>query len=577
MRNFPWWIFRYLKDYKFLIVVSVVSLISHAFFTSYLAYFVKTVVNTVFVERDERMIKLIPFILILLAILDGIAYFVNYYSMSYIGQITITKLREDLYRKVLFAPLELISTKTSAGLISRIVNDTSLLQDFTSRQIATFLRSLFTAVALIVVLFVQDFELAIIGIVGLPFVGYVIFLISRKIRRYTAQMQERLESMMEYLFEGAKNLKEIKIFVAEDIFFEKFKKENRAYLGRFMKIRKVEGIYHPIVELISAIVIGFLIFYGGMKIVRGELSPGAFFSFVIALIMAYEPVRKLGQNYGKIQQSSAVAERIKGIMVLGSERSLRKGSKEFGSVEKITFADVWFKYPGADRFALEGINVSFEKGKRYAIVGKTGSGKSTLVGLIPRFYEPTKGLILADHTDLREFNVESLRRKIGFVSQDIVIFSASVRENIAISKPDASFEEIVESAKIANIHSFIESLPNGYDTLIGEGGISLSGGQKQRIAIARAVLRNPEILILDEATSALDSETESAVQKAIESKFKDKIVISIAHRLNTALSSDEVIFMKDGKIKAVGSHDELYRNVPEYKVLCDIQFGGSTS
>ncbi|MEO2068993.1 MAG: ABC transporter ATP-binding protein, partial [Desulfurobacteriaceae bacterium] len=344
---------------------------------------------------------------------------------------------------------------------------------------------------------------------------------------------------------------------------------------KFMKIKKVEGIYPPIVEATAAIIVGGLNLYGGKKILTGELTAGEFFSFIIALIMAYEPIRKLGQDYNKIQQSITVAQRVKEILDLPNEYELKSGNKEIkGSIEKIYFKNVSFKYPTSKKLVLKDINISFEKGKKYAIVGRTGSGKSTLVNLIPRFYDPTSGKIEVNGIDIRDLDLKSYRKKIGVVSQDIILFRGTIKENILVGRQDASFEEVVEAAKIANIHDFIESLPEGYDTLIGEGGIQLSGGQKQRIAIARAVLRNPDILILDEATSALDSETELAVQKALDEKFKDKTLIAIAHRLSTVINSDSIIFLKEGKILGVGSHRELYEKLEEYRKLCDYQFKG---
>ena len=573
MKKFPWWIFGYLKDLKVFLVVAIVTLLLNAGITSYLAYFVKDIVNTVFVTKNERMITLIPFILFGLVLAKGIVFFVNYYTMAYIGQKVIARLRDDLYEKVLRLPLEQFLIEPPGAFISKIINDTSLLQDFTSRQVATFTRNLLTAIGLIGVVFYQDFELAVLGFIGLPLIGFIISRIGKKIKKYTNRMQDKLAVITNHLFEGVKNIKEIKLFGLEEKFSGLFQIDNNRYLREFMKIKKVEGIYPPIVETTAAVIVGFLIFYGGKKIVAGELTAGAFFSFIIALIMAYEPIRKLGQDYNKIQQSISVAERVKRILDLPDEYQLKDGDKVLENpIEKLEFKGVSFKYPGVKNFTLEKISLSFENGKKYAIVGKTGSGKSTLVNLIPRFYDPAEGRIEVNGIDLRKLRLKPYRRRIGVVSQDIILFRGTIRENIAVGKPEASFEEIVEAAKVANIHDFIESLPEGYDTLIGEGGIQLSGGQKQRVAIARAVLKNPDILILDEATSALDSETEVAVQRALDEKFRDKILIAIAHRLSTVINSDLIIFLKEGRVARVGSHRELYESFDDYRKLCDIQF-----
>ena len=573
MKRFPWWLLSYLEGSGFLILIAIVAMFINAGVTSYLAYFVKNIVNSVFVNRDEEMIKLIPFILVALILVKGIAFFTNYYIMAYLGQVVINRLREDLYEKVLRLPMEKFLLEPPGSLISKIINDTNLLQDFASRQIATFLRNVLTAIGLIAVVFYQDFELAFVGLVALPLIGYLISRIGKKIKKYTAKMQDRLAVVTGHLFEGIKNIKEIKLLGIEEKFSALFREDNAKYFKEFLKIKKVEALYPPTVELLASFIVGFLIFYGGMRIVEGELTAGTFFSFIIALIMAYEPVRKLGQNYNKIQQSVAVAERVKEILDLPDEYDLKDGREELeSSVRRVEFRNIWFRYPNSERFTLKNVSLSFEAGKKYAIVGKTGSGKSTLVSLIPRFYDPERGELLINGRDIRNFTLKSLRRKIGVVSQDIVIFRGTVRENIAVGKPSASFEEIVEAAKVACIHDFIVSLPQKYDTVIGDGGIQLSGGQRQRIAIARAVLRNPDILILDEATSALDSETEAAVQKALDEKFKDRILIAIAHRLSTVINSDSIIFLREGEVVGVGKHQELYESLLDYRKLCDIQF-----
>ena len=573
MRKFPFWLFRYLKQFKFLVVVALFTLLLNAALTSYLAYFVKVVINTVFVEKNQRMVELIPIILIVLVFFKGVTFFINYYTMAYIGQRIIASLREELYSRIVSLPLDSLLRDSPGSFVSKVINDTAFLQDFTTRQIATFARNLFTAIGLIGVVFYQDFELAVIGFLGLPLVGYIISRIGRKIKRYTDRMQDKLAVITDRIFEAVRNIKEIKLLGLEKRFGEIFRSDNYRYLKEFMRIKRVEGIYPPVVELTGAVIVGFLIFYGGKKVFDGTTTPGAFFSFIVALIMSYEPVRKLGQNYNKIQQSIAVAERLKEILDLPDEYSLKDGKEELRSpVKRLEFKGVWFKYPNSEHFTLKDISLSFEAGKKYAIVGKTGSGKSTLISLIPRFYDPDRGELLVNGRNIRDFTLKSLRKKIGVVSQDIVVFRGTVRENIAIGNPSASFEEIVEAAKIASIHDFIVSLPEGYDTVIGDGGIQLSGGQRQRIAIARVVLKDPDILILDEATSALDSETEAAVQRALDEKFKNRILIAIAHRLSTVINSDRIIFLKEGKVVGVGKHEELYENLSDYRKLCDIQF-----
>lgn len=573
MRNFPSWLFRYLKPLKLLVFVAVVTLILNAALTSYLAYFVKVVVNSVFVEKDAHMVKLVPVILVLLVLFKGIVFFINYYSMAYIGQRVIASLREELYTKIISLPLENFLKEPPGTFVSRVINDTSLLQDFTSRQIATFVRNILTAAGLIGVVFYQDFRLALIGFLGLPLVGYVISRIGKRIKRYTDRMQDRLAVITGHLFDAVKNIREIKLFGLEERFSKVFAEDNLRYLKEFMKIKKVEGIYPPIVEITGALLVGFLIFYGGSRVLSGETTPGSFFSFIIALIMAYEPIRKLGQNYNRIQQSITVAERVKKILDLPDEYSIKDGSLELKEpIKELQVENLSFSYLGSNKKVLDSISCSFVRGRKYAVVGKSGSGKTTFVNLIPRFYDPTGGTIFVNGIDYRELKLLPYRKRLGVVSQEIILFRGTLRENIAIGKPDSTMDEIIEAAKIACIHDDIVSLPNGYDTLLGEGGVQLSGGQRQRIAIARAVLKNPDVLILDEATSALDSETEKAIQRAIDERFRDRILITVAHRLSTVLNSDEILFMKDGKLVGRGSHGELYEKLPDYRRLVDLQF-----
>ncbi|ADU96570.1 ABC transporter related protein [Thermovibrio ammonificans HB-1] len=573
MRDFPTWLFKYLRPLKLLVLVAVVTLLLNAAITSYLAYFVKVVINTVFVERDAHMVRLIPLILFLLVLFKGVVFFVNYYTMAYLGQRVVASLREELYEKVVRLPLEYFLKEPPGTFVSKVINDTSLLQDFTSRQVATFVRNLLTALGLIGIVFYQDYKLAFIGFVGLPLIGFVISRIGKRIKRYTDRMQDRLAVVTNHLFEAVRNAREIKLFGLEERLSELFRKDNARYLREFMKIKLVEGIYPPVVELTGAAIVGFLIFYGGREVVLGHTTPGAFFSFIVALIMAYEPIRKLGQNYNKIQQSVAVAKRVKRILDLPDEYSVKDGAVELkGPVEWLKFDSVSFKYPGSSRAVLKGLSFVLERGKKYAVVGRSGSGKSTLVNLIPRFFDPTEGRVLVNGTDYKELKLVPYRKRIGMVSQEVVLFRGTIFENIAVGKPGATLEEVIEAAKIAQIHDFIESLPQKYYTLIGEGGIELSGGQRQRIAIARAVLKDPDLLILDEATSALDSETEKAIQEAIDEKFKDRILLTVAHRLSTVLNSDEILFLKEGKLVARGSHEELYRELPDYRKLVDLQF-----
>ncbi len=573
MKDFPWWVFNYVKKYKVLFGIGLFSLILNAALTSYLAYFMKDVINTVFETKNERMLILIPIILVILILFKGITYFAGFIISRYVGQKTVADIRVDLFDRIIKLPVEFFLKEPPGNLISRVVNDTQALQEFASRQIITFFRNFLTAVGLMGVVIYLDWKLALFGLLGLPLLGFLISLAAKKIRKYTKRLQEKLADITQHLFSGLRNIREVKLFLLEERITDAFRRDVDRYVKQFMKMKLIEGLYAPTVELVAGILTAALIFYGGKRIIAGTLTPGAFFAFIMALIMAYEPVRKVSRSYNEIQQSIAVAERIKEILDIKTEYEERDGREDLNEqIEKIRFENVYFKYPSTSEYVLKGINVEFKKGQKSAIVGRTGSGKSTLINLIPRFYDVQKGQVSINNRDIKDFKLASLRKKIGMVSQEIVLFNASVKENIAIAKPDASEEEIIEAAKLAGVDEFAKNLPQGYQTIIGPGGVELSGGQRQRIAIARVILKNPDVVILDEATSALDAETEEAVQRALDKLFSDKILITIAHRLSTVVNSDKIIFMDSGKVLDVGTHSELMKRNERYRHICELQF-----
>jgi subfamily B ATP-binding cassette protein MsbA len=365
----------------------------------------------------------------------------------------------------------------------------------------------------------------------------------------------------------------VKAFGREDAEAQRFRASNQAFLSTTLKANQVWSIGSSYMEVIGVLGVAVIIWYGGYLVIHGNMTPGAFFSFLTAMFMAYTPIRKLSGSNNSIQQALAAAERVFEVLDLATEQDAERGRLELPRITRsVEFQDVTFHYQGHGIPAVADIDLSIRAGEMVALVGSSGSGKTTLVNLLPRFYEPTLGRILIDGVDIQSFSLKSLRAQIGIVSQEVVLFDDMIRNNIAFGRPGATDEEIVQAARLAYAHDFIERLPQGYQTLVGERGVKLSGGERQRIAIARAILRDPPLLILDEATSALDTESERVVQQALGNLMKDRTTVVIAHRLSTIQRADRIVVLDRGMIAEVGTHEELLRLGGQYKRLHAMQF-----
>ncbi|HAP67955.1 MAG TPA: lipid A export permease/ATP-binding protein MsbA [Nitrospinae bacterium] len=537
------------------------------------AWIVKPVMDDIFLSKDTTLLKILPIGFILIYTIKGLARYGQSYLMRSIGQKIITKIRNELYEHIQKMPLSFFHNTPSAILMSRITNDVTMLGHVSSQVVADFFRQSFTFFILLGLTFYREWKLAAIALVVFPFIGIFIVSIGRKLRVLSRKNQEKMADLNIILQETFTGNKIVKAFGMEEYENIRFMNENRKLYDITMKETKRFEMLSPMMELFGAVGTGVVIWYGGYQVISGATTPGTFFSFMTALIMLYDPIKKISTMNSVVQQSIAAAERVFEMLDTKIDITDNDGAidiREFK--DKIGFNDVWFQYNSNNGMVLKGINLTIIKGEVVALVGSSGAGKSTLVDMIPRFHDVTKGSINIDSYDIRDITLNSLRRQIGIVTQETILFNDTVKNNISYGRVDAGMAEIQKAAESAYAHDFIMEMPSGYDTVIGERGVKLSGGQRQRLSIARAILKNPAILILDEATSSLDTESEKMVQQALENLMKDRTTFVIAHRLSTVLNAGRIVVIDDGRIAETGRHDELLALGGIYKKLYAMQF-----
>lgn len=565
---------RFVRPYWGTLLIAIIFSLFVSLLSAAYAWLVKPVMDDIFIKNDWGMLKMMTITVVVISLFKNIFTYLYSYLMRHIGAKVVTDLREGLYKHLILLPLGFFTKNPSGSLISRITNDIGLLQGVIANSVKDLFVEGFTMIALIGVAFYRKWDLAFITIFILPFIIYIIAKIGQKVKKTSGSLQDRMADLTTTLSETFTGIKVVKAFGMEDFESRRFGEKNRKYLGMYMKITKVSEMLSPVMDFIGVgIGVAFVIWYGGSQVIRGTTSAGTFFSFTAAVLMLYNPIRRLGQVNISIQQAIGASERVFHIFDTRSEVFEKEGLKELPPIKKeIEFSNVSFHYGDRKRNALSGINLKVTAGKVIALIGVSGVGKTTLVNLIPRFYDPTAGKILIDGIDIREVTLASLREKIGIVSQETILFNDTVRNNIAYGRTDAGDDAIVNVAKAAYAHDFIIEMPRGYNTVIGEKGVRLSGGQKQSIAIARALLKNPPILILDEATSSLDTASEKMVQEALKNLMKDRTTFVIAHRLSTIQRADRIVVIDKGRVVEMGNHNELLSKGGLYKRLYSLQF-----
>jgi len=564
---------RYLLQYRFRLAAAFVCAGSVALLTGAYAWLVRPVLDGIFISKDQTLLMVLPLALLAVAALKAAFSYGQTYLMHYVGNQMVKNVRQDLFCQLMRLPVSFHDANTSGRLVSRVINDVSLMANASASVLKDIFQQGLTFLAMMGVIFYQNWKLATMSIIVVPLSAVIILRMGDRLRRLATVGQERVGDMASGLQEMLLGVRIVKVFVREDTEAQRFEERNRLFVEATMKALQVSSLASSHLEVIGVVGVAAIIWYGGYLVTQDAMTPGAFFSFLTAMFMAYTPIRRLSGANNIIQQALAAAERVFALLDLENEGEHERGRSELAPIRRaITFCHVTFQYESGDHPALHGIDLEIARGEIVALVGSSGSGKTTLGSLLPRFYEPTGGAILIDGQDIRDCTLRSLRGQIGLVSQDTVLFDETVRYNIAYGRAEATDEQVAAAATAAYAHEFIERLPDGYQTVIGENGVKLSGGQRQRLAIARAILRNPPILILDEATSALDSESEQVVQMALANLMQNRTTLVIAHRLSTVQRAHRIVVLERGRIVESGTHEALLQRGGLYKRLHAMQF-----
>jgi len=562
----------YFLPYKFRILLAIVSMAIVAACSGAAAYLVKPAFDDIFGNRNAQALVVIPLAYVVVFLLKGIFRYLQNYEMRMCGLKVLETLRNELHGKMMHLPVGFFEEQQVGNLMSRITMDVAMIRN-SLPSIVMLIRQGLEMLGLIAVAFYQQPFLAGIALIGFPVSVYPIIYFGKKLRKIGRKNQSKLADINIILQEIFSGIRVVKAFANEDRETQHFAEEN----NRLVRIAQKEVIFSelssPVMDLVGAVGTAFVMWYGGTQVISGGTTPGAFFSFLVAVGLMYAPVKKLNSANMDIQRALAGAERVFDILDSPNYTVEKEGDKELTEdFRALDMQGVTLYYPGSDVPALKDITLRVNAGEKVALVGPSGAGKTTLVNLIPRFYTPAKGQIFFNGGAVEEYTLSSLRKSIGIVSQDTFLFNADVRMNIAYGQDEIDDARIATCVEMAYASDFIQSLPEGYDTVLGERGAKISGGQKQRLTIARALYKNPSLLILDEATSALDTQAERKVQAALENLMENRTSIVIAHRLSTILNADKIVVMDKGQIIAQGPHAELLESCELYARLYRIQF-----
>ena len=556
----------YTKNYVNKILISVFFSLLVAGSTSSIAWLLDPAIEKIFVEKDQSLILIIPGLIILAFATKGISLYLSKVIMIKVAHNVQKNIQSDLVNSLVKADTKLIDKKHSGKFISNLTFDVGLITNLVSTGLLNVTKDTLTLIGLLSVMFYQNWKLSLVALIMIPLAGFFAKNLGKRMGKVTTELQEKAGNLTTYLFEIFKNHKLIKIFQQENYEGERSDKFLNEIKEKSEKTQIVLVRASPIMEALTGIMIACLIFYSGKLIISNELGINNFFSFLAAMMLAYQPVRSLATLNITINQSLSASKRVLPIIDHKNEIFEKNSDQELKIVQgDIDFKNVNFKYDTKEDSALNLINLKIKGGKMTSLVGYSGAGKSTILNLIPRYYDCNSGDILIDKQSIYKSKLSSLRKNISLVSQDVTLFDDTIKNNIAYADLNASEDEIKKVAKLSFADDFIQKLPDKYDALIGENGLRLSGGEKQRISIARAMLKKSKIILLDEATSSLDAETENKIQQALSILIKDRTAVVIAHRLSTILNSDSIYVINNGKVIKNGTHSELLSNSEIYK------------
>tara|TARA_Y100001934_G_C12340239_1_gene769795 strand:+ start:462 stop:2231 length:1770 start_codon:yes stop_codon:yes gene_type:complete len=563
----------YLSNYKFLFSMSLICMLISAAMTAALAKLMEPMIDEVFTAKDQSMLLPVSVMIFGAFLLRGFSTYGHTVLMNKVGQSIVATIQSQLFGHLLRLDLTFYHNNPSGTLISRVVNDVTLMRQSVAECFTGIGKSTLTLLFLTIVMFYQDWKLALGAFFVFPASAYLVARIGKRLRNVSGDTQEGLayfSSMLGQVFQG---VRQVKAYGREE--YEQSRAD--AHVNRLYKLVhkavRVSALTTPMTEVLTGLAMVTVVAYGGYQVIIGESTTGSLFSFITAFMLAYDPMKRLAKLNNSLQMGLAAGERVFDILDRKTLIHQLEDAKDL-KIDKgeIEFEEVNFNYPDGTA-ALKNINLKIEAGKTVALVGLSGSGKSTMINLIPRFYDVTSGDVLIDGQSVRDVTLSSLRNSMALVTQEVAIFNDTVYNNIAYGLEDASKEQIIEAATKAAAHDFIMALPEGYETVVGEQGLKLSGGQRQRLSIARAMLRSAPILLLDEATSALDNESERLVQEALGVLQMGRTTVVIAHRLSTIINADLICVLENGSIIEQGNHDELLKKGGAYKRFYDLQLG----
>ena len=557
----------YLRDYKISYMLILLGIILTVSATLATAQIMQPLMDNMFIDKDKTMLYKIPIGIIIIYFIKALGRYIQTIFMEYIGTHVLARLREIALEKILSLDMTFLYTNRSGELLSRLTNDIGRIEFFVSRMLPELLREVLTIIGVVGYVIYLNPTLSFYALVLLPFTIYPLLLIAKRLKRISHNAQSKNADVVTRLTEVFNNNEVIKANATEEYEVKRFSKENWRFFKLNMKNVYTSNIVSPLMEIIGALGIAAVIYMGGSEVYDGNMTVGEFTAFLTAVGLVFQPIRRVSSIYSKIQDAIVATERV--FYILNLESKIQDGTTELKEdIKTIEFNNVGLVYE--DSMAVSNINLKINTGENIALVGDSGGGKSTLINLILRFYDPSEGSIKVNGTNLSDFTQSSLRHHISLVSQRVYIFQDSLAANVAYGKNEIDEKKVLEALKLADAIDFVEELPNGIHTLMDEAGSNLSGGQRQRIAIARAIYKHASLLLFDEATSALDNKSEKRIQDSIDEYTKNKITFTIAHRLSTVKHADKILVFKKGKIVDAGTHEELIENSAEYKRLSGV-------